>query len=112
MLRRRVIIPTASADNGTGDPIPISFPVSRGSGCEEDEVEVPVVGGTTELVGLESAVLVPTRWGGTTGGARSSDGDVSIPPFPRVGPCIQSNSTCLNNGQNVPKFLSRSKRGH
>ena len=45
MLRRRVIIPTASADSGTGDPMPISFPVSRGSGCDEVVVAVPVVGG-------------------------------------------------------------------
>jgi hypothetical protein len=89
MLRRRVIIPTASADSGTGDPMPISFPVSRGSGCDEDAVEVPVVGGAIELR-VKSAVSVPIRWAGTTGGARSSDGDVSIPPFPRLGPCIQS----------------------
>jgi hypothetical protein len=39
-LRRRVIIPTASADSRTGDPMPISFPVSRGSSCDEDAVEV------------------------------------------------------------------------
>jgi hypothetical protein len=112
MLRRRVIIPTASADSGTGDPMPISFPVSRGSGCDGDAVEVPVVGGAIELVGVESAVSVPTRWAGTTGGARSSDGDVSIPPLPRFGPCIQSVSERSNNGKNVPKFLSLSKRGH
>lgn len=31
MLRNRVIIPTDSADSGTGDPIPISCPVSRGN---------------------------------------------------------------------------------
>jgi hypothetical protein len=80
MLRRRVITPTTSTDSGTGDPMPISFPVSRGSGCNEDGVEVPVVGG------VESAVLVPSRWAGTTGGARSSDGAVSILPFPRFGP--------------------------
>jgi hypothetical protein len=92
MLRRRVIIPTASADNGTGDPMPISFPVSRGSGCDEDVAAVPVVGGATELVRAESAVSVPTRWAGATGAARSSDGVVSIPPFPRFGPCIQSDS--------------------
>ena len=80
MLRRRVITPTASADSGTGDPMPISFPVSRGSGCDEDGAEVPVAGG------VKSAVSVPSSWGGTTGGARSSDGVVSIPPFPRFGP--------------------------
>jgi hypothetical protein len=80
MLRRRVITPTAWADSGTGDPMPISFPVSRGSGCDEDGVEVPVVGG------VESAVSVPNNWTGTTGGARSSDGVVSIPPLPRFGP--------------------------
>jgi hypothetical protein len=81
MLRRRVITPTASADSGTGDPMPISFPVSRGSGCcDEDGVEVPVVGG------VESAVSVPNSCAGTTGGARSSDGVVSMPPFPRFGP--------------------------
>jgi hypothetical protein len=80
MLRRRVIIPTASADSGTGEPMPISFPVSRGSGCDEDGVEMPVVGG------VESAVSVPTRWTGATGGARSSDGLVSRPPFPRFVP--------------------------
>ena len=80
MLRRWVITPTASADRGTGDPMPISFPVSRGSGCDEDGVEEPVVGG------VESAVSVPNSWAGTTGGARSSDGVVSTPPFPRFGP--------------------------
>ena len=53
MLRRWVITPTASADSGTGDPISISFLVSRESGCDEDRVEVPVVGG------VESAVSVP-----------------------------------------------------
>ncbi len=78
MLRRRVITPTASADSGTGDPMPISFPVSRGSGCDEDGVE--------DVGGVESAVSVPSRWAGATGGARSSDGVVSIPPFPRFGP--------------------------
>lgn len=80
MLRRRVITPTASTDSGTGDPMPISFPDSRGSGCDEDGVEVPVVGG------VESAVSVPISWAGTTGGARSSDGVVSTPPLPRFGP--------------------------
>lgn len=80
MLRRRVIIPTASPDSSTGDPMPISFPVSRGSGCDEDGVEVPVVGG------VESAVSVPNKCAGTTGGARSSDGVVSMPPFPKFGP--------------------------
>ena len=89
MLRRRVIIPTASAESGTGDPMPISFPVSRGSGCDED-VEGAVVGGASELVHVESAVSVPTRWAGAAGGARSSDGVVSMPPFPRFGPCILS----------------------
>jgi hypothetical protein len=88
MLRRRVIIPTASADSGTGDPMPISFPVSRGSGCDEVVVVVPTVGGAIGLVCVKSAVLVPTRWAGTTGAARSSDGVVSMPPFPRFGPYI------------------------
>ena len=64
MLRRRVIFPTASTDSGTGDFMSISFPVSRGSGCDEDGVEAPVVGG------VESAVSVPNRWAGTTGSAR------------------------------------------
>ena len=92
MLRRRVIIPTASADNGTGDPMPISFPVSRGRGCNEEADAVSVVGDATEWARAESAVSVPTRWVGATGAARSSDGVVSIPPFPRFGPCIQSDS--------------------
>ena len=90
MLRRRVITPTASAESGTGDPMPISFPVSRGSGCDEDAVEGAVVGGAFELVHVRSAVSVPTRWAGAAGGARSSDGVVSMPPFPRFGPCILS----------------------
>ena len=90
MLRRRVIIPTASAESGTGDPMPISFPVSRGSGCNEDTDTVAVVGGGIELVHVESAMSVPTRWVGAAGGARSSDGVVSMPPFPRFGPCILS----------------------
>jgi hypothetical protein len=92
MLRRCVIIPTASADSGTGDPMPISFPVSRGSGCDEDAVEVAGIGDAFELVHVESAVSVPTRCAGAAGGARSSDGVVSIPPFPRFGPCMQSDS--------------------
>ena len=64
------------------------------------------------MVCVKSAVLVPTRWAGTTGAARSSDGVVSIPPFPRFGPCIQSDSNCLDNERNVPRFLSPSKPGH
>lgn len=31
MFRSRVITPTASKDKGTGDPMPISCPVSRGN---------------------------------------------------------------------------------
>jgi hypothetical protein len=85
MLRRRVIIPTASEDRGTGDPMPMSFPVSRGSGCGRDDEEAAGV----PVACVESAVSVPTKCGGITGGTRSSDGAVSIPPFPRFGPYSQ-----------------------
>jgi hypothetical protein len=88
MLRRRVIIPTASEDRGTGDPMPMSFPVSRGSGCGRDEEDEEAAGLSVTCV--ESAVSVPTKCGGTAGGSRSSDGAVSIPPFPRFGPYTES----------------------
>jgi hypothetical protein len=88
MLRRRVIIPTASADRGTGDPMPMSFPVSRGSGCGRDDEEGARTG--VRVAFIESAVSVPTMCGGRTGGARSSDGVVSRPPLPRFGPYIQN----------------------
>ena len=41
MLRSRVIIPTASAESGTGDPIPMSCPVSRGRSLERDSPDAP-----------------------------------------------------------------------
>lgn len=81
MLRRRVIILTASADSGTGDPMPISFPVSRGSNSGRGEEASGVL-----VAGAESALSDPSRCGGATGGARSSDGVASMPPFPRFGP--------------------------
>jgi len=86
MLRRRVITPTASADSGTGDPMPISFPVSRGRGCGRDKGATCVPVAVAAVASVESARSVPTRCGGPTGGARWSDGVVSIPPLPRLGP--------------------------
>jgi len=94
MLRRRVIIPTASAESGTGDPMPISCPVSRGRGCDTEATDAAVAGDVVALVRVGSAVSDPTRCGGGTGGARSPDGVVSMPPFPRFGPCMRSDQRC------------------
>lgn len=39
IFRRRVMMPTASADSGTGEPIPMSCPVSRGSNLVDATVD-------------------------------------------------------------------------
>lgn len=101
-------MPTASEDNGTGDDIPISVPVSRGRG-------VPVVGTGILLAGTDSGILSrsidtlanasATRFtlalsdvsGSTSGnlywllaggcGAwRCSEGTMDMPPLPPLGP--------------------------
>lgn len=100
MLRRRVITVTASAESGTGEPIPISCPVSRGRGWDKGRTV--------------SAVSVPTSCGGTTGGARSCDGVVSMPPFPRFCPYRRSGQirTSVYCQRPVPRSLSLNRRGH
>ena len=101
-------MPTASDDNGTGDDMPISVPVSRGSG-------VPAVGIGVLLAGVDNGV--PSRSGdalanasatrstlalsdvsgktsgnlywllvGGSGAWRSSEGTIDIPPLPLLGP--------------------------
>lgn len=86
MFRNRVIMPTASEDRGTGEPIPMSCPVSRGSNLGLS-LEPSVVPGTLESgnrSGLVSALNC--KWEGASGAERSSLGTISMPPFPMFGP--------------------------
>lgn len=81
IFRKRVMTPTASVDNGTGEPIPISCPVSRGSsfvvvGCSPSG---PM--GFDKDSGLSSKTR-DSRWAGGAGAERSSLGTMSIPPLP------------------------------
>jgi hypothetical protein len=107
MLRRRVIIPTASADSRTGDPMPISCPVSRGRGCDTEATDAVLFSGDPAALVRVESVSDPTRCGGGTGGARSSDGVVSMPPFPRFGPCTQSDQRWWITERTRPNFRFR-----
>jgi hypothetical protein len=106
MFLNLVITCTASADNGTGEPIPISWPVSRGkslglgwdigvgvderedgsllAGVAVDSTKSGAMGGVMRSVFCTESL----RWSGGAGAVRSSLGMMSIPPLPRFGPCI------------------------
>jgi len=89
-----VIISTVSDDNGTGDPIPISCPVSRGSNLTLDfsSPSPSKSSGIGESVSSEgfrlsaSGLLSLSKCGGGAGAARCSQGITSTPPLPRLGP--------------------------
>ena len=105
MFRSRVITLTASAESGTGDPIPISCPVSRGiaflTGVLSDSAVSAAGFWTAEVFELVPFVkdsgfsFGVANWncGGASGAARSSLGVISIPPFPILGPYMMN---CVN----------------
>ncbi len=76
--------PTASLESGTGEPIPMSFPVSRGRSFGSDvEAESPSLDSDS---GLPSSSVLSLRCGGGAGADRSSLGVRSTPPLPRPAP--------------------------
>lgn len=97
---KRVIIWTASVDRGTGEPMPMSWPVSLGSNlfrCGYASLFSSLVPLSFSLdLGLGSMQAVPVandsglssllRCSGGAGANRSELGMTSIPFFPRFGP--------------------------
>jgi len=84
MLRSLVITSTASFDRGTGDPIPMSSPVSRGSNFGTFPVE-PVSAGSVTLDNNSGFPVLWTsvcKWSGGAGTNLSSLGVESMPSLP------------------------------
>lgn len=79
-----MITPTASLDSGTGEPIPISAPVSRGSSLACSPPAALDVFARDS--GLPPLSVSDARWAGGAGAYLSSLGVVSIPPLPRRSP--------------------------
>ena len=100
---KRVIIWTASAESGTGDPMPISWPVSLGSGffrCEYSSsssssapfsslLELSLGSIHVPHVANDSGLSSLSRCSGGAGANRSELGMTSIPFFPKFGPCAE-----------------------
>lgn len=81
-FRKLVITLTASADRGTGEPYPISSPVSRGRGLDFDDPPSASVS-TGRAWALSSFALSSV---GSSGAVRVSLGTVSMPFRPRLSP--------------------------
>ena len=83
------MIPTASPDRGTGEPIPMSSPVSRGNSlcCDPSE---DVSSNDPDVLesdsGLPCISVMDCKCGGGTGAERSLLGRVSMPPAPNFSP--------------------------
>jgi len=90
MLRSLVITSTASFDRGTGDPIPISSPVSRGSSFGTFPVEPVWAGSVTWNLDNNSGFPVFwtsfCKWSGGAGANLSSLGVESMPSLPIFSP--------------------------
>ena len=71
MLRSLVITRTASALSGTGEPIPMSSPVSRGKSF---------------LTGDNPFSDVGARWAGASGACLAKLGTLESPPQPTFAP--------------------------
>ena len=83
-FRKLVITLTASAESGTGEPKPISSPVSLGRGSNAEDFEDP----PSALVSTGREVDSDCTSAGASGAERTSLGVVSIPFRPRFSPCL------------------------
>ena len=82
-FRKLVITLTASAESGTGEPKPMSSPVSLGRGLDAEGFEDP-----SALVSTGREVDSHCTSAGASGAERTSLGVVSIPFRPRFSPCL------------------------